>query len=182
MPRLKKTAGAPTAPAAPPVVQPPAALRAAAPAVSMPAQKYLIDADGIPLPYNAEVHAQNPSLRLVHALPTSYVNKVRAYSANERAAQQAQAAQLAELEQIRLNAIEAENRRAAAAREAMLSHTLSDQAEQDLLTPGTFLISEASAPQLVAFAKENFGTDLDETLPVEELRAEVAMLAGLEAE
>ncbi len=176
MPRMKQ-ADASTAPVAPP----PAAPQAVA-AVSLPAQKYLIDVDGSPLPYNKDVHDQNPHLRVVHALPTSYVKKVREHIASEAEAKREQAAQIAALEQARINGIEQQKRRDAALREAALSNTMSDEAEQDLLTPGTFVIGEANAEQLVQFANENFGVELDASLPLDELRAEVGMLAGLDAE
>jgi hypothetical protein len=145
--------------------------------------KYMIDVDGHVLPYNADVASQNPHLKLAYAMPTSYVVKMQKLVEHRKAQELARAAY--EQEYNESVAALGERQRASLRKTAgaILPSAETDHA-QNLVdaadSPGEFVLEEASAAELVEFAKDQFNATLDPDMDIELLREEVAMLAGID--
>lgn len=151
----------------------------AAIATALPKQKYMILADGEPLPYNETVFQMSPGARVVDALPSSYTSKVKAFLATEDAAERERQAYAARMVEAQEQGRVAARRRDKAHQQAILNDPRSEDVEGEVTGSDAFVLGTATAEQLVAFAKSEFNVDLNPDNGVESLREEVAMLAGL---
>jgi hypothetical protein len=151
-----------------------------------PKTKYLVnrDAPNRLMPYNEGAHKSNPKLIVVHGLPSGYVQR-QADIATKRVARLAASATYLDAYKAKQEAKFAEQReRLEQARE--LKITAASEAVQAAIdtemNPKAFVIGEATADELVTFAKDHLGVDLNPDGEIEAMRAEVATLAGVTAD
>lgn len=158
--------------------------------------KYLRLKNGVLVPYNKDMarHKNNgagvkegvlsDAAIPLHAMPADYAASLKAMidkresDERSRTAYLAQAA--AEMDEVRqrtLSNLKADQANIKVGKaEKQAQNQLNAQIE-----PAEFVISTASAKDLVEFAKTNLRVDLDPTVDVELLRKEVARLTGVEA-
>jgi hypothetical protein len=142
---------------------------------------YMSLPDGDILPYN-ETIANFNGVKLLAALPSEYSARMKQHKADTIEREQERQAYKAQFndEQVALK------RKILARKSADLSvGDAQREAQQDLESETgseEFVVSTATKPQLVRYAKKHLNIDLDKSLPVADLREEVGMLLGLSKE
>lgn len=117
------------------------------------------------------------------AMPADHAEGLKERIAARDAQERAQA-ELQAQSQVQMDAVRKKTLAGVKAGQAKIKIGQEEKAAQNTVASATeptdFVISDASADELVEFAKTNLHVDLDPAADVEVLRAEVAKLAGVE--